>query len=144
VSLKVRTQFRVEWGDCSPSGAVFYPNYFRWFDRSVWTLFEAAGHPIPEMERRYGTVGIPIVDIQVSFQRPCRLQQEVLLETTVSEWQAKRFKVQHQISRSGDALVSCIETRFWGVRHRDDPDRLASADIPASVIAAFESPEAIA
>jgi 4-hydroxybenzoyl-CoA thioesterase len=144
VGLTLRTQFRVEWGDCSPSGAVFYPNYFRWFDRSVWALFETAGHPIQEMERRYGTVGIPIVDIQVSFQRPCRLQHEVVLETTVAEWQAKRFKIQHQVSRAGDTVVSCLETRFWGVRHPDNPDRLLSADIPPSVIAAFQNPEGAA
>ena len=144
MGLTLRTQFRVEWGDCSPSGAVFYPNYFRWFDRSVWGLFETAGHPIPEMERRYGTVGIPVVDIQVSFQRPCRLQHEVVLETTVAEWQAKRFKIRHQVSRAGDMLVTCVETRFWGVRHPDNPDRLLSAEIPASVMEAFQGPEASA
>jgi 4-hydroxybenzoyl-CoA thioesterase len=133
----VRSEFRVQWGDCSPSGAVFYPNYFRWFDKGVWDLFDAAGLPIVEMERRYGTVGIPIVDIEVTFQRPCRLRDEIVLETGVLAWQKKRFKIQHRVSRAGDTVVTCIETRFWGVRHPEHPDRLGSADIPAEVIAAF-------
>jgi 4-hydroxybenzoyl-CoA thioesterase len=138
MSRVARTQFRVEWGDCSPSGAVFYPNYFRWFDRSVWKLFEEAGHPITEMERRFGTVGIPIVDMQVSFQRPCRLQHDVLLETRAVEWHTKRFKIRHEVSRAGDLLVACVETRFWGIRHPDNPDRLVSADIPHEIVAALQ------
>jgi 4-hydroxybenzoyl-CoA thioesterase len=138
MAIAVRTAFRVAWGDCAPSGAVFYPNYFRWFDKGTWDLFEAAGQPIVEMERRYGTVGIPIVDIQASFQRPCRLQDEVVLESRVVEWQAKRFRLQHQLTRAGDAVVTCVETRFWGVRHPQHADRLSSAEIPAEVIAAFE------
>jgi 4-hydroxybenzoyl-CoA thioesterase len=144
VGVIVCTEFRVEWGDCSPSGAVFYPNYFRWFDRSVWHLFEKAGQPIADMERRYGTVGIPIVDMQVSFQRPCRLQHDVVLKTSADEWQAKRFKIRHEVSRAGDLLVSCVETRFWGVRHPEYPDRLTSAEIPAEVVAAFQNPGSIA
>ena len=139
MGVSVRRNFRVEWGDCSPSGAVFYPNYFRWFDRGVWDLFEKAGHPIVEMERRYGTVGIPLVDMQVSFQRPCRLQHEVVLETRVDEWQAKRFKIRHELSRAGEGLVTCVETRFWGLRHPDHPERLMSAAIPAEIVAAFEA-----
>jgi 4-hydroxybenzoyl-CoA thioesterase len=138
VSTSVRRGFRVEWGDCSPSGAVFYPNYFRWFDKGVWDLFEMAGQPVVEMERRYGTVGIPIVDMQVSFQRPCRLQNDVVLETRAAEWQPKRFKIRHELSRAGETLVTCVETRFWGVRHPEDPERLLSAEIPAEVVAAFE------
>ena len=137
VTLVVRTKLRVGWGDCAPSGAVFYPNYFRWFDTGVWDLFEAAGLPIIEMEKRYGTVGIPLVDMQVKFLRPCRLQYEVVVGTSVIEWQAKRFKIRHEVVRDGDLLVECVETRFWGVRHSQDPARLASADIPAEVVAAF-------
>ncbi|MFO1284401.1 MAG: acyl-CoA thioesterase [Burkholderiales bacterium] len=132
------SEFRVGWGDCAPSGAVFYPNYFRWFDKAVWDLFERAGQPIIEIERRYGTVGIPLVDMQVSFIRPCRLQFHVRLATRVVEWQAKRFKIRHEVSRDGDPLVECVETRFWGVRHPDNPERLISAPIPPEVVAAFE------
>jgi 4-hydroxybenzoyl-CoA thioesterase len=135
--MVVRREFRVGWGDCAPSGAVFYPNYFRWFDSSLWDLFEKAGHPIVEMERRYGTIGIPLVDMHVDFRKPCRLQYEVALETRTLDWQAKRFKVRHQVLRGSDVLVECVETRFWGVRHPEHPERLISAEIPAEVAAAF-------
>lgn len=139
LSVIARTEFRVQWGDCSPSGAVFYPNYFRWFDKGTWDLFEAAGHPIVEMERRYGTVGIPIAEIEAAFHRPCRLQDAVVLESRAIEWRTKRFKIQHQLVRAGEQLVTCVETRFWGVRHPEHPDRLRSAEIPADIIAAFEA-----
>jgi 4-hydroxybenzoyl-CoA thioesterase len=142
VAVVMRREFRVGWGDCAPSGAVFYPNYFRWFDASLWDLFEKAGHPIVEMERRYGTVGIPLIDMAVNFRRPCRLQYEIALESRVIEWQPRRFKVGHQVSRAGNVLVECVETRFWGVRHATDPGRLSSADIPAEVVSAFTRDDA--
>lgn len=135
--LVVRRDRRVTWGDCAPSGAVFYPNYFRWFDESVWQLFEAAGHPIAEMERRYGTVGIPVVNMEVRFLKPCRLQYDVTLEASAFEWHAKRFKLRHRVLRAEDPLVECVETRFWGVRHPDNAERLVSADIPPEVAATF-------
>jgi 4-hydroxybenzoyl-CoA thioesterase len=89
------------------------------------------------MEKRYGTVGIPVVDMEVRFLKPCRLQYDVTVEASAVEWHSKRFKVRHRVFRADDLLVECVETRFWGVRHPDNPDRLVSADIPPEVAAAL-------
>ena len=48
--------FTVGWGDCSPSGAVFYPNYFRWFDAAMWNFFDQADWPLRAMEAEHGNV----------------------------------------------------------------------------------------
>lgn len=137
MAFSFKKEFSINWGDCSPSGAVFYPNYFRWFDQAVWELFEAAGQPILEIERRYGTVGLPLVGMETTFHRPCRLQDRVTIESSVIEWQTKRLRIQHEIAKESGPVVTCIETRFWGIRHPEHPDRLKSVDIPKEVIASF-------
>jgi 4-hydroxybenzoyl-CoA thioesterase len=127
----------VAWGDCAPSRAVFYPNYFRWFDRAVWELFEAAGRPLEALEAEYGIVGLPLVDTQASFVAPCRLGDRLTMETAPVEWQRKTVVIGHTLRRGETVCVRGREVRFWGVRHPDDPARLKAAEIPRAVIAHF-------
>ena len=61
------TTFTVGWGDCSPSGAVFYPNYFRWFDAAMWNFFDQADWPLRAMEAEHGNVGLPLIETHVNF-----------------------------------------------------------------------------
>lgn len=131
-------RFTVGWGDCAPSGAVFYPNYFRWFDQAMWDFFAAAGLPLQELERQHGNVGLPVAEIQTKFQAPCRLHDAVALETAITDWPKKRIVMHHRLLRDSTELVVATETRFWGVRHPDDPRRLISADVPPAVKAHFE------
>ena len=57
--------FTVGWGDCSPSGAVFYPNYFRWFDAAMWNFFDQADWPLRAMEAEHGNS----VDVMRTIKR---------------------------------------------------------------------------
>jgi acyl-CoA thioesterase FadM len=62
------TQFRVEWGETDTAGIIFYPNYYRWFDRSSHALFRAAGMPISELIK-LGFVH-PILETGARFLQP--------------------------------------------------------------------------
>ena len=134
MGFSFRKSFIVGWGDCAPSGAVYYPNYFRWFDQSVWDLFDAAGLPIPELEHAYGVVGLPLMNLSCDFRAPCRLRDHVSLETRIAEIEPKHFKIEHNLTRGDRVLVSAVDLRFWGVRPKDDPNQLKREDIPAEVI----------
>ena len=137
-----KKNFVVGWGDCAPSGAVYYPNYFRWFDQSVWDLFDAAELPIPLLEKKYGIVGLPLVNLSCSFRAPCRLRDRVCLETRIAAIEAKAFKMEHLLTRNEQALVSAVDERFWGVRPKDDPGRLKREAIPEEVVAHLSRTEA--
>ena len=76
--------FTVGWGDCSPSGAVFYPNYFRWFDAAMWNFFDQADWPLRAMEAEHGNVGLPLIETHVNFKGPCRLHDFLRLETSIT------------------------------------------------------------
>jgi 4-hydroxybenzoyl-CoA thioesterase len=133
VIFSFNKNFIVGWGDCAPSGAVYYPNYFRWFDQSVWDLFDAAGLPIPELEKNYGAVGLPLMNLSCSFLAPCRLRDRVNLETRIAKIEQKNFIIEHILKRDETVLVTANDTRFWGVRSKEDP-RLRREAIPPEVV----------
>jgi 4-hydroxybenzoyl-CoA thioesterase len=141
MGLSFKKNFVVGWGDCAPSGAVYYPNYFRWFDQSVWDLFDAAGLPIPELEHAYGVVGLPLMNLSCNFRAPCRLRDRVWLETRIAAIEPKHFTIEHDLSRDDRVLVSAVDQRFWGVRPKDDPGRLRREAIPSEVIERLRNAE---
>jgi 4-hydroxybenzoyl-CoA thioesterase len=141
MGFSFKKSFIVGWGDCAPSGAVYYPNYFRWFDQSVWDLFDAAGLPIPELEHAYGVVGLPLMNLSCTFRAPCRLRDRVNLETSIAAIETKQFTIEHTLARDDVVLVSATDQRFWGIRSKDDPSRLRREAIPAEVVESLRKAE---
>jgi 4-hydroxybenzoyl-CoA thioesterase len=125
----------VHWGDCAPSGAVFYPVYFRWFDEATWNLFASLGLPIETLGARYGVVGLPLRANNCEFQRPCRLGDTLVIKSSIAKFDESEIVVRHEITNAGQSAVVSEERRFWGVRHADDPRRLRKGVIPPDVAA---------
>src|SRR5256884_2099440 len=92
MGFSFKKSFIVGWGDCAPSGAVYYPNYFRWFDQSGWDLFDAAGLPITEVEHADGVIGLPLMNLSCDFRAPCRLRDLGSLGKRISHIQPKPFR----------------------------------------------------
>ncbi|WP_137180550.1 thioesterase family protein [Roseomonas sp. AR75] len=133
-----RRPVTIEWGDCDPAGIVFYPRYFAMFDASTAFLFQAAlGMPKIAWTRKFGMLGIPMVDTRATFSIPSAYGDEVIIESRVTAFRRSAFDVQHRLLKADGALgVEGFETRVWTVR---DPEsgRIRSAPIPEAVIAAF-------
>ena len=132
----------VEWGDCDPAGIVFYPRYFAMFDASTAALFAAAlSMAKPQMLRRFGIVGIPMVDTRAKFLVPSRFGDEVAIESRVTAFRRSSFDVSHRLLRADGALgVEGFETRVWAARHPEDPERIRGVPVPEEVVAAFARP----
>ena len=77
-----RRTLRIEWGQCDPAGIVFYPQYLIMFDTSTGWLFERTGLKPLAMRKKYGIVGMPIVDVGARFVMPCRFDDEVVVGMT--------------------------------------------------------------
>ncbi len=132
--ISVKRKFIVGWGDCAPSGAVYYPNYFRWFDQSMWALFAENGAPIPELERKFHVVGVPLKHLDCDFAAPCRLHDSVQLESKFVKIAEKDFEIEHELIRDGTLLVRGRDFRFWGVRS-PETGKLQRQTIPEEVLA---------
>jgi 4-hydroxybenzoyl-CoA thioesterase len=131
--LTNKKNIHVEWGDCDPAGIVYYPRYFAYFDNCTAALFEAAGLPKHEMLKTYGIVGIPMVDTRARFIAPSRFGEDVIVESSISEWGRSSFAVQHRLFKGDDLAVECFETRVWAVRSGSNAEKIEGQDIPQEV-----------
>lgn len=128
-----RRRIRVEWGHCDPAGIVFYPQYFGWFDSCTAALFECAGMPQPKLFRDYGLRGFPLLDARATFSRSSSFGDDFDAESSITEWNAKTFKVQHRFLREGKLLVEGWELRVCTIPHPEDPARIKAAPIPEEI-----------
>jgi 4-hydroxybenzoyl-CoA thioesterase len=125
----------VEWGDCDPAGIVFYPRYLAWFDDCTTALFLAAGLPIQQLFKSHGVLGVPLVDVKAKFIVPSSFGDELVAETSVTEFRRSSFVLRHQFRKEGVVAVEGIETRVWAGLDPQDPKRMKSRPLPAEVIA---------
>lgn len=126
----------IEWGDCDPADIVYYPNYFRWFDAATADHFKAAGLPKPELIRRYGVVGFPMVDTGARFRIPSRHGDEVVIETCFTRFGRSSFDVEHKLLRDGQIAVEGSEKRVL-VKRAEDGSGITACPIPDDVKALF-------
>ena len=130
-----RRTLRIEWGQCDPAGMVFYPHYFIIFDTSTGWLFERTGLTPRAMRKKYGIVGIPIVDVGATFRAPCRFDDEVIVESEVGNWGRTSFTVRHRIIDNGQLAVEGFEKRVWAAPHPDKAGAIQAQPVPAEIIA---------
>ena len=134
--LTNRHQVTIEWGHCDPAGIVYFPNYFTYFDSGTNALFlRALGYNKFEMIRRYGIVGIPLVDVGARFIVPSTFGDVVTIESTVAEIRRSSFRMQHRLLRGETLAVEGTETRVWVGRDPENPDKLKGLPIPDEVVA---------
>src|SRR3569833_1925498 len=125
-----RRVLRIECGDCDPAGIVYFPRYVEYFDICTVHLFEAAGFPKPEMLRRFGAAGYPMVDLKMKFLIPSTFGDDVVVESTISEFKRSSFTVQHRLFRGDELAVEGFETRVWTIYDPEQPGRLKSQAVP--------------
>jgi 4-hydroxybenzoyl-CoA thioesterase len=85
-----RRDVQIQWGDCDPANIVYYPRYFEMFDDSTSILFEAAGFSKQDIIKKYGLVGIPMVDTRAISPRPTATGSPSRAGSRVSSVRASR------------------------------------------------------
>ena len=133
-----RYKVTVHWGDTDPAKIVFYPNYFAWFDESARLFFDSVGLSWEMLMEKYGIAGLPIVEAKAKFIAPSKFRDEIVVESQITEWNEKTFKLSHAVVNRGQRAVEGYEIRVWAHRHPEDPNRLKAMPIPAEIKAVFE------
>ena len=133
-----RRPLTIAWGHCDPAGIVFNPRFFEMFDANAWLLFEAAlGVKQEELTRRYGIIGIALVDAKANFVKPAKFGDTVEIASHVAKFGRSSFEVEHKLTVGGELAVEGSETRVWAVRDKADAKKITTAAIPKEVIAKF-------
>jgi len=131
--LSNRKEIHVEWGDCDPAGIVYFPRFFEYFDACTNALFERAGFPKPEMLKKYGLLGIPLVEASAQFYVPASFGETVAVETQIVEWGGSSFRVEHKLYKGELLAAEGREKRVWTVRDPARQSGMRSEPIPAEV-----------
>ena len=132
-----RGTFKVEWVHCDAAGIVFYPQFLMIFDASTGHLFARTGLSPLEMRKKYSILGMPLVEQGTRFLKPCRFDDEIVVESSVEEWGRTSFTVRHRILNGGQLAVDGFEKRVWASADPDQPGRIKPQPIPAEIIAAL-------
>jgi 4-hydroxybenzoyl-CoA thioesterase len=129
-----RRQVLVEWGHCDPAGIVFNPRFFEWFDGASSGIFAEIGVPVGELVRRYGIIGIPLVETRARFLRPARVGDVLTIESRIPRLKRSSFEVEHRLFNGGELAVEGYETRVWAGRDPADPKRMRGEPVPAEIV----------
>lgn len=134
-----RRPVRIAWGHCDPAQIVFYPRYYEMFDKSTQELFrEALGLPKIKWVKKFGIIGIPLVETRSKYFIPSFYGDDIVIESTVSEFRRSSFDLSHRIFKGDKLSVDGFETRVWAGPDPDRPGGIKSAPIPDEVLKAFE------
>src|SRR5258708_22496121 len=104
-----RHKVTVHWGDTDPAKIVFYPNYFEWFDQSTRLYFDSVGLDWDSLVRKYGIVGLPIVEAKARFLAPCTFRHEIVVESRIGKANDKTFEVSHPVASAAARAVEGYE-----------------------------------
>jgi 4-hydroxybenzoyl-CoA thioesterase len=129
-----RRTLRIEWGQCDPAGIVFYPQYLIIFDTSTGWLFERTGLTPAAMRKRYGIVGMPVVEVGARFVQPCRFDDTVIVESEVGEWGRSSFIVRHRVLKEGELALDGFEKRVWAGPHPERAGAIKAQAVPSEII----------
>lgn len=127
----------VTFGDCDPAGIVFYPNFYRWFDASVHAAMHSIGWGWHRTAKEFGWLGLPLAEAGARFLRPVQAGQPIVVETRVASVEDRRIVFAHRVLRGTTVICEGEETRFIGIRHPDDPERVKAIEVPAALRAAL-------
>jgi acyl-CoA thioester hydrolase len=108
--LSNRHTFRPIYGDTDMMGVVYYANYFRYFEAGRTEFLRAVGFQYKEFEK--SGFALPVVSASARYHAPARYDDELSLETTLSEVRFSTVRMTYRLVRVIDeALIATGETR---------------------------------
>lgn len=106
----------ISFGHCDPAGIVFYPNYYRWFDRCFHSYLKevAGGHKA--LCEQLGAVGMGLMDTGARFPAPARDGDDMDLHLTLAEWGRKTLRLTYRGMVNDTCVVEGFELRGLFIR----------------------------
>lgn len=84
----------ISFGHCDPAGIVFYPNFFRWFDRTFHSFLAGFGGHANLCEV-LGSKGLGLIDVGAGFRSPARDGDLMRIEMRFAWIEHKSFRINY-------------------------------------------------
>ncbi|MBM3478998.1 MAG: tol-pal system-associated acyl-CoA thioesterase [Alphaproteobacteria bacterium] len=108
-----RTELRVYWEDTDAAGIVYYASYLRFAERGRTEMLRALGVGQRRMAEEQG-IAFAVRRCACEYLRPARLDDALVVETSVARAAGAAIEMRQDISRGGELLarldvtVACI------------------------------------
>jgi len=105
---------RVYYEDTDAGGVVYYANYLRWFERARTEAIRSLGFGQAELARTHGILFV-VAEAHVRYRRPARLDDELLIETSLGPRGGSFVTFLQRARRGADVLcegeckVACVD-----------------------------------
>jgi acyl-CoA thioester hydrolase len=97
-------KLRVYYQDTDAGGIVYHANYLNFAERARAEALRAMGVPHVEMVSQFGVMFV-VRRIQIDYQRPARLDDEIRVETQVIEVGGASATLRQEFWRDSDSLA---------------------------------------
>jgi len=104
---------RVYYEDTDAAGMVYHANYLKFAERGRTEMLRSLGFPHRKLGQEAG-VGFAVRRCTIEYLAPARLEDSLIVDTTLTGVGAATLQVRQRISRGGelladlDILVACI------------------------------------
>ncbi len=119
------TRFRVRYAETDAMGIVHHSSYIVWFEEGRSNHMRVLGFPYSRVERMgyYFTV----VEVHARYLVPARYDEEILVETWVSELKSRGLTFSYRVRRADDGTL-LVEgySRHICITHDGRPARIPS------------------
>lgn len=105
--LSASYRFRVPFNDLDPAGMVWHGRYFKYYEIARAQLMDELGYGYARMHE--SGVLWPVVDAELRYRKPLRLNQPVVVTAMLLEWEL-RLKVLHEIFNEAGEVCSRATT----------------------------------
>lgn len=126
--MKHEFKQKVFYSDTDAYGVVWHGSYLRWLEMGRIELCEKAGYSLTKL---YGAnITLPVVDLNVRYKSPAKLEEEVLITTELKETSRISMSFLQRVYNAKDmklhveALVKVVATTNDGKIYRDLPQDL--------------------
>lgn len=122
-----RAAVRVRYGETDQMGVVYHANYILYFEIGRSEAMRAAGVSYREMEER--GMALAVVEVALRYRRPARYDDELIVETRVTDASAVQVRFDYRVLRhdgAGETLLAEGHTVLACVDRSGKPMRIAS------------------
>ena len=101
--MKHEFKQKVFYSDTDAYGVVWHGSYLRWLEMGRVELCEKAGYSLTKLYE--ANVTLPVVDLNVRYKSPARLEEEILVTTELKETSRLSMTFLQRVYNASDTKV---------------------------------------
>ena len=109
-TIKHSCEIVITFGDCDPAGIVFYPNFYRFIDRTFHDWLRQWGSH-NKLAESVDSLALGLIDCGASFHHVVQDGDVLQVNLFITEWRRKTFKVEYEAYVNDVLCLTAYEVR---------------------------------